>query len=182
MSSTKISEALGIENVEDYLKDLDVDEGHLKEIDDKVKENLANVDSQIEQYKNCGIDGISVPDISESLNEVKELIIDSKTVLKHTLESVVTSEISDPELLGSFSKLVESLHLTIAEYIGLYKDRMAFVDRVRFEYIKHQNKLEEMDHKHKLDIEKMNMKAIDVTPTASKNPDFVEWKQEDNIG
>lgn len=171
MSTQKIDEALGIGNgksVDEFLSDLDINDNELTNsldrIDKEVKDNVDRIDQQIATYKECGISGISVPDVGNSLSEIKDLVGDARAMLKHTMESIVTSEISDPDLIHAASSLIESAHLTIKEFVDLYKDRVQFYDKVRMEMLKHQQKLEAMKYKHDLDMQKLNAKAVDVTP------------------
>lgn len=81
-------------------------------------------------------------DISTSLGHIKELVDISKDSIKCIYQQIVDSELIDSELVGSFSKLLEAVHIQISEYIGLYKDRQNFYYKVKLEAIKQQNKLE----------------------------------------
>lgn len=90
----------------------------------------------------------------------------SKNTIRYVYQQLVDSELVDSELVGSFSKLLEAVHIQISEYIGLYKDRQNFYSKVKLEAIKHRNKMEELRLKQKLDIEKINQTkksdAVDV--------------------
>lgn len=89
----------------------------------------------------------------------------SKNTIRHVYDSLVSSELVDSELVSAFAKLMESTKLTVGEYITLYKDRLAFYDKVRLETLKHKNDMEKIKYKHDLDMEKMNskVKTIDVS-------------------
>lgn len=180
MGTKKINEALGIENVEDFLSDLNIDDDvrQLNNIDEQVKHNVDKIDQQIANYKDGGIQKVDIGDISTNLNEIKDLIAISKDTIRHVYEGIQSSELIDSELVGSFSKLMEATHLTISEYINLFKDRLAFYDKVRFEAIKHQHDMEKIKYKHDLDMEKLNSKG---GPTVDVTNNVNAFSQEDIV-
>lgn len=157
MGNKKIDEALGIDNVQELLKDLDIEKevNDLTEIESQMKENVDIIDSQIQQYNETGLKSINVTELNSSLNEIKDLIMISKDTIQKVYDSIADSELIDSELVGSLSKLIESSHLAVKEYVDIFKDRVAFYDKVRLEAIKNQYKIQQMDHKHELDMQKL---------------------------
>lgn len=102
---------------------------------------------------------MDVSNIQSSLGELAGLIEVSKNTIKRIYDQISDSEMMiDSELVGSLSKLLEATHLTISEYITLYRDRMAFYDKVRLETLKHNQKKELMERKHQMDLEKLDRK------------------------
>lgn len=98
--------------------------------------------------------------MGESLSELRGLIEIAKGAIKRIYDQLTDSEMMiDGELVGSLSKLMEATHLTISEYIALYRDRMSFYDKVRLETLKHQMKRELMERKHEMDLEKIDRKG-----------------------
>lgn len=168
MSKKAIDEALGIESIDSFLSDLNVDEKEARafqEIDGKVKENVDAIDAQMAEYQRNGIQAVDVANIQSSLGELKELIEVSKRTIKRIYEQLTDSEMMiDGELVGSLSKLLEATHLTVSEYITLYRDRMSFYDKVRLEMLKHQQKKELMERKHQMDLEKLDRKSVPEVP------------------
>jgi len=75
--------------------------------------------------------------IDESLAEIKSLVKQSTSILKHVHDCVITSDLLDSEAIDSFSHLLEASHLTIAEYVNLYKSRVSFRDKIRMMMLKH---------------------------------------------
>lgn len=162
MSNSKIDKALGITDIDDFLSDLSVDNdiSSFQEIDDEVMKNVDEIDTQIQKYDNCGdIEKIDVGNIQNSLAEIKDLIDVSKMTIKHVYEQVTSMELIDSELVQALSKLMESTHIQVQEYINLYRDRMQFFDKMRLKQLDHQLKIMQMDHKHKLDMEKLEAKS-----------------------
>ena len=163
MGRKEIDKALGIESIDSFLSDLNVDPKETEgfhEIDEKVKENVDRIDSQMAEYGKNGIQAVDIANVGSSLEELKGLIEISKGAIKRIYEQLTDSEMMiDSELVGSLSKLMEATHLTISEYITLYRDRMSFYDKVRLETLKHQMKKELMERKHQMDLEKIDRKG-----------------------
>ena len=72
----------------------------------------------MDNYKNGGIEKVDLDDISTSLGHIKELVDISKDSIKCIYQQIVDSELIDSELVGSFSKLLEAVHIQISEYIS----------------------------------------------------------------
>ena len=181
MSTRKINEALGIDSIEGFLSDLDVkdDIAQLDDIDGRVRKNADEIDAQIQEYRENGIQKVDLANIQSSLKEIRDLIDISKDTIRHTYEQVVSTELVDAEALQALSKLLEATHLTVAEYINLYKDRLAFYDKVRFEQIKHSHDMEKIRYKHELDMKKLESKQVSQTIDVSGGSSA--YSQEDII-
>ena len=182
MGKKEIDEALGIGSIDQFLSDLNVDQKEaegFRNLDEKVKQNVDLIDSQIQEYQENGIQAVDVANIGTSLQELKGLIEISKGTIKRIYEQLTDSEMMiDGELVGSLSKLLEATHLTVSEYINLYRDRMVFYDKVRLEMLKHQQKKELLERKHQMDLEKIDRKSKD-EPIESEN--LYGYSQEDIV-
>lgn len=164
MSNQKLDELLGISNgIDDFLNSLSVDtiSDQIQNVDQSIHNNINVIDSQL-----SGTSNIDIVKIENSLAEIRELIDTSKSILKHVHASIVTTDLCDSELIQAFSKLLEAAHLTISEYIDLYKNRLAFLDRIKFAMFQQEQKKELMLLKHKLDMEKMQSKIDDTATDA----------------
>ena len=170
MGVKEVNEALGISSIDDFLKDLDADDpniGKMDEVDEKVKENVSKIDSSIQHYNKGELDQVDMAGLRNSLDEIRELIDSSKDVIKYTHQQICNSELLDPEVVQAFSKVLESAHLTISEYIGLYKDRMAFYDKVRLKMIDFEQKKALIQMKHDLDMQKAESKKSKDIPDSN---------------
>lgn len=157
MSTQKINEALGIESIDSFLSTLNIDNDkidQLNQVDEQVKNDIQKIDAQVDNYNKNGITKVDIDDIQQSLGHIKELVDISKETIRYIYQQLIDSELIDSELVGSFSKLLEAVHLQISEYIGLYKDRQNFFYKIKLEAIKQENKLEQMRLKNELEIEK----------------------------
>ena len=166
MSKEALDKALGIKSFDDYMSELNIEEDSISEkfksVDETIKADVDKIDEQIEEYNKNGIVNLNISNIESSLGEIKDLITDTKGILKHLYESIVTNELIDPEIVMSFGNLLEAAHLSIKEYIDLYKDRLNFYDKVRLETIKFEQKKELMELKYKLDAQKnANTNVVD---------------------
>lgn len=182
MSTQKINEALGIESIDSFLSSLNVDDDKLKklgEVDEQVKADIERIDDQMKNYSEGGIGKVDIDDIQQSLGHISELVEISKETIRYVYQQIVDSELVDSELVGSFSKLLEAVHIQISEYIGLYKDRQDFYAKVKLEAIKHQNKMEQMRLKNQLDIEKIEKTKKNDAVTVDNMT--VAYSQEDLI-
>ena len=185
MSIQKLNDALGLgdKGIDGFLADLNVDNSSFQdkfsEIDSKVKENVDNIDNQIQEYNKGGLECLDVANLNASLSELKELIVVSKGVIKQVYETIASMEMIDSDLVSSLGNLMEASHLTIKEYIDLYRDRCSFYDKVRLEQLKQQHKLEQMEIKHKHDMEKLSSaKKNDSIPVQN----MMAYSQEKIVG
>lgn len=182
MSTQKLNEALGIESIDSFLSSLDVDKekiDQLNNLDDQVEEDIQKIDTQIDNYKKKGIVHVNIDDIQYSLGHIKELVVVSKDTIRYIYNQLTDSELIDSELVGSFSKLLEAVHIQISEYIQLYKDRQNFLYKMQLEAVKQKNKLEQIRLKHELDMQKEELKNKNNAVTVDNMK--VAYSQEDLI-
>ena len=182
MSTQKLNEALGIESIDSFLSSLDVDKEKIEQLnnlDDQVKEDIQKIDAQIDNYKVKGIVHVNIDDIQYSLGHIKDLVDVSKDTIRYIYNQLIDSELIDSELVGSFSKLLEAVHIQISEYIQLYKDRQNFLYKMQLEAVKQKNKLEQIRLKHELDMQKEELKNKNSAVTVDNMK--VAYSQEDLI-
>ncbi len=99
MSTKKLNEALGIDNLESMLEDMNIDEDvqQLKDIDSQMEQNVEKIDTQMSNFQEGGIKKVDITDISTSLNEIKDLINVSKDTIRHVYEQITSVELVDAE-------------------------------------------------------------------------------------
>lgn len=186
-SKSKLDAALGIapdKSIDDFLNSLTIENNSAKEavdkIDQSVKDEIANIDNEIKAISFVGSDEskrlLSIVSIDNSLKNIDELINISKDVIKHIYENIVCTELIDSELIHAAAAFIESCHLNVKEYIDLYKDRLKFYDKVQFEMLQQKHRRELLEAKQKFEREKIDAKAVDITPTGMKT-----FNQEDVI-
>ena len=165
-SKEKIDKILGIksdQSIDDFLDELTSDTDQLSatmnEISDEVKQNLQNIDNGIADIQKNDVLAPSIlVDINSSMKEVEDLICLSKKMFKHIYESIICSDLLDSELISAASKLLEGIHINIAEFISLYRDKQRYIDKVKLMTFQQQLKIDLLDRKHKHDMEKATLK------------------------
>lgn len=167
-SKDKIDAVLGItggKSVDEFLDSLSLDteaiHGTLETIDDKVKDSLATIDetaSQLQQQTNTSSSILQLKSLDLSLCEIEEMINLSKQIFKHIADSILTTDLVDSELVQAASKLLESIHINISEFISIYQSKQHFVDKIKTMILQQEQKKELMLLKHKLDMEKIKAK------------------------
>lgn len=96
--------------------------------------------------------------MTTSLREVEDMIGQTKLVFKHIVENITSSDLIDSELVHSAAALVESMHLNIAEFISIYKQKSKFVEKIKLMIFQQQQKIDLMNLKHKHDLELIEAK------------------------
>lgn len=164
----KIDELLGIsedKTLDSILDDMTLEVKEAEQTWDKtsseIKENLEEVDKQFEVMKQGGNPILAISSMDHSMKELEDLIKMSKDMYRHVYENVISSELIDSELLGSAGKLLESIHINIAEFIALYRDRQKFIEKIKLMIFAQNQKLELMREKHRLTLEIMKAKAAE---------------------
>lgn len=189
-SKDKIDAVLGItggKSVDEFLDGLSLDTEAIHEtlsaIDDQVQTSLQNIDhaaSSIQSQSEQGSSLLEIKNIDLSLKEVEDMISLSKKMFKHIAESILTTDLVDSELVQAASKLLESIHVNIAEFIQLYRSKQQFVDKIKVMIFQQEQKKELMLLKHKLDLEKLSKKDAG-DPKTVEAEGMVSYSQESII-
>ena len=187
-STDKINAVLGItggKSVDEFLDGLSLDTEAIHEtlgaIDDQVQTSLQNIDqaaSNIQSQSEQGSSILEIKNIDLSLREVEDMISLSKKMFKHIAESILTTDLVDSELVQAASKLLESIHINIAEFIQLYRSKQQFVDKIKVMIFQQEQKKELMLLKHKLDLEKIQAKGDKDDPNVVEAEGMVSYSQE----
>ena len=169
----KLDKMLGIkdgESIDDFLNDLSTDsdklENTLSSIDDSMKETIQKVDNSLNQLS-CNTvspDSLAFNNVESGLSEIRELIDISKRVVMHIYQSVITTDLVDPELISAMARLIEATHINIADYLDLYKQRVVFYDKIKLMNYQQQLTIEKMKLKHQFDMEKNENKNMVAAP------------------
>lgn len=186
-STDKINAVLGItggKSVDEFLDGLSLDadaiHSSLTAIDDQVQSSLDSIDQaamaiQSQSGEQSSI--LQIKSIDLSLQEVEDMIGLSKKMFKHVAESILTTDLVDSELVQAASKLLESIHINIAEFIQLYRSKQQFVDKIKVMIFQQEQKKELMLLKHKLDLEKIEKKDAS-DPKVLEAEGMVSYSQE----
>lgn len=167
-SEQKINELLGIkddQSIDDFLDGLQTDTNEIQDamshLDDGVKSSLSAVDQKLDELKTSGNAPEALVDMDSSMKEVEDLIQIAKQLFKHVHASLVTCDLVDPEAIQAAAKLLEGIHINIAEFISMYKERQRYVDKIRIMVFQQEQKKELMAIKHKYDMELKQLNSGD---------------------
>lgn len=173
----------GGKTVDDFLNDLNLETDKItntmEDIDQTVKDQLTQLDnSQLKIESGASEVTLELSNMELSLKSIEDMVQLSKSVLKHVAESILATPLIDSEAVQAYSKLMESIHVNINEFISLYKSKSDFINRIKFQLFQQQQKKELMLFKHNLDMEKMKMKEGPETIDAENVSGSKEWNQE----
>ncbi len=184
-SKQKIDQILGIkedQSIDDFLDGLQTDTNEIKDamasLDNGVKDSLAEVDKKMDELKANGNAPEALVDMNASMKEVEDLIQVAKQLFKHVHASLVTCDLVDPEAIQAAAKLLEGIHINIAEFISLYKDKQRYIDKVKLMVFQQEQKKELMAIKHQYDME---LKQLAQTDEAVDVENLAAYSQEQII-
>ena len=189
-SQEKLDAIFGITNgksVDDFLNELTLDADHVKQTMDAIESTVKKQSQIIDQCQNNIQSGASIDimleisSIGQSLKEVEDMVNLSKSVLQHVADSILGTSLVDSESVQAYSKLLESIHLNIVEFISIYKDKSNFIDKIKFALFQQQQKKELMLMKHQLDLEKLKLKAEPTEISAESISTNRSWNQDDIV-
>lgn len=113
-----------------------------------------------------------------SLRSLEELIDLSKDIIKHVHASILATPLIDSEAVQAYGKLVESIHISINEFINIYRDKQNFVNKIKYALFDKEIKKELMDHKAKLQKEIMLAKEGPKSIEADSIETNTQWNIE----
>ena len=70
--------------------------------------------------------------MSKSLKEIEDMVSLSKSILSHVANSILATTLIDSEAVQAYSKLLESIHVNVVEFIQVYKDKQDFINKIKF--------------------------------------------------
>ena len=172
----------GGKTVDDFLNDLNLETEKISEaiddIDQTVKDQITQLDaSQLKIESGTSQVTLELANMELSLKSIEDMVQLSKDVLRHVAESILATPLIDSEAVQAYSKLMESIHVNITEFISLYKSKSDFINRIKFQLFQQQQKKELMLFKHNLDMERLKAKDCPETIDA-ENISTRDWNQE----
>lgn len=163
----KIDSVLGIppgESIDNFLDNLNLDTKQIKEsfdnVDSLVISKLDELDDKIKNIQDdpSQVTMLQMNDLTMSLKEIEDLVKISTNMFKHIYDNIISSDLIDSELVSSIAKLLESIHVNIAEFISIYKSKHKFIEKIKLMVFAQEQKKEMMAIKHKYDMELLEAK------------------------
>ena len=183
-SKQKIDQLLGIESdqsIDSFLDDLSEQTIKInetfQEIESDVKDKLQEIDKNIVEVQSGKTDSIlALQNMELSMKEIEDLIDLSKKLFKHIYMNITSSDLIDSELIAAAAQMLVSIHINIAEFIQLYRDKQHFIERIKIMVFQQEQKKELMKLKHQYDMEKLQMKNTD---KEAENAEMIAYSIED---
>ena len=184
INKDRLNQLLGIQDgqsFEDYLNDgISTDETQsvidqtaklieetkekVDEIEDKFQHNIQVIDDAKNQIQTTMKDGDgsasvridNMVNVESAFKSIEDLVDTTKQMIGTVYSIISSCDVLDSETVSAAASLITSTKQLIAEYLGLYKQRVKFFDNVKMETLKQQHRLELMERKYQLDEEKWN--------------------------
>ena len=147
------------------------------EIEGQFQSNIQAIDENTNQIQTAlrDKDGSASVRIDNMVNvesafkSIEDLVDTTKQMIGTVYSIISSCDVLDSETVSAAAALITSTKQLIAEYLGLYKQRVKFFDTMKLEMLKQQHRIELMERKYQLDQEKWNnqnskpVEAEDVT-------------------
>ena len=148
----------------------------IEDIDEKFQSNMQVIDdAQTKLQCSRDTEGSAANRIDTLVNvegafkSIEDLVDTTKSMLGNVYGIISSCDVLDSETVGAAASLIGETRQLIAEYTGLYKQRVKFFDNVKMEMLKQKNKEDLMRLKYQLDREKEEWKMKNKTPVADAN-------------
>ena len=148
----------------------------IEDIDEKFQSNMQVIDdAQTKLQCSRDTEGSAANRIDTLVNvegafkSIEDLVDTTKSMLGNVYGIISSCDVLDSETVSAAASLIGETRQLIAEYTGLYKQRVKFFDNVKMEMLKQKNKEDLMRLKYQLDREKEEWKRKNKTPVADAN-------------
>ena len=159
------------------------------EIEGQFQHNIQVIDDAKNQIQTTMKDGDgsasvridNMVNVESAFKSIEDLVDTTKQMIGTVYSIISSCDVLDSETVSAAASLITSTKQLIAEYLGLYKQRVKFFDNVKMETLKQQHRIELLERKYQLDEAKWNMQntkpaeAEDITgKSGSVPPGMVE--------
>ena len=154
------------------------------EIEGQFQHNIQVIDDAKNQIQTTMKDGDgsasvridNMVNVESAFKSIEDLVDTTKQMIGTVYSIISSCDVLDSETVSAAASLITSTKQLIAEYLGLYKQRVKFFDNVKMETLKQQHRIELLERKYQLDEAKWNMQntkpaeAVDVTGQGGNVP------------
>ena len=134
------------------------------EIEGQFQKNIQVIDEAKNQIQTTMKDGDgsasvridNMVNVESAFKSIEDLVDTTKQMIGTVYSIISSCDVLDSETVSAAASLITSTKQLIAEYLGLYKQRVKFFDNVKMETMKQQHRLELLREKYRLDEEKWN--------------------------
>lgn len=154
------------------------------EIEGQFQHNIKVIDDAKNQIQTTMKDGDgsasvridNMVNVESAFKSIEDLVDTTKQMIGTVYSIISSCDVLDSETVSAAASLITSTKQLIAEYLGLYKQRVKFFDSVKMETLKQQHRIELLERKYQLDEAKWNMQntkpaeAEDITGKSGNVP------------
>ena len=154
------------------------------ELDCQFQHNLKVADDNTNQLQQSLMDSQgsasaridNMVNVESAFKSIEDLVDTTKQMIGTVYSIISSCDVLDSETVSAAASLITSTKQLIAEYLGLYKQRVKFFDNVKLEMMKQDNRERLLKLKYQLDREKWNQQntkpaeAVDVTGQGGNVP------------
>ena len=197
INKDRLNELLGIKDgqtFDDYMNDASLQMGDTQqvidqtakvieetkaqvgELDEQFKQNLQVIDNASSAVQSQDANGSAsvridnLVNVENAFKSIEDLVDTTKQMIVNVYGIISSCDVLDSETVSAAASLIGETRQLIAEYTSLYKQRVKFFDNVKMETLKQQHRLDLLERKHQLDMERWNnqhpaapTEAVDVT-------------------
>ena len=184
INKDRLNQLLGIQegqSFEDYMNDgtstddtqsvidqtaklIEETKGKVDEIEGQFQHNIQVIDDAKNQIQTTMKDGDgsasvridNMVNVESAFKSIEDLVDTTKQMIGTVYSIISSCDVLDSETVSAAASLITSTKQLIAEYLGLYKQRVKFFDNVKMETLKQRHRIELLERKAQLDEDRWN--------------------------
>ena len=139
-----------IQDTKDKVSEMDEQLNHQIEIIDQGKLQIQSMDENGSASQRID----TMVNVENAFKSIEDLVDTTKQMIANVYGIISSCDVLDSETVSAAASLIGETRQLIGEYTSLYKQRVKFFDQVKMEQLKQQNRLELLERKHQLEMEK----------------------------
>ena len=159
-----------IQDTKDKVSEMDEQLNHQIEIIDQGKLQIQSTDENGSASQRID----TMVNVENAFKSIEDLVDTTKQMIANVYGIISSCDVLDSETVSAAASLIGETRQLIGEYTSLYKQRVKFFDQVKMEQLKQQNRLELLERKHQLEMEKYDKQHPSVPADAMEIKDGQE--------
>lgn len=159
-----------IQDTKDKVSAMDEQLNHQIEIIDQGKLQIQSMDENGSASQRID----TMVNVENAFKSIEDLVDTTKQMIANVYGIISSCDVLDSETVSAAASLIGETRQLIGEYTSLYKQRVKFFDQVKMEQLKQQNRLELLERKHQLEMEKYDKQHPSVPADAMEIKDGQE--------
>ena len=159
-----------IQDTKDKVSEMDEQLNHQIEIIDQGKLQIQSMDENGSASQRID----TMVNVENAFKSIEDLVDTTKQMIANVYGIISSCDVLDSETVSAAASLIGETRQLIGEYTSLYKQRVKFFDQVKMEQLKQQNRLELLERKHQLEMEKYDKQHPSVPADAMEIKDGQE--------